>query len=126
MAKFCFIVAMCYIPFQDRLKRSALRIAVETFSFLLTYFLVFILIAMVDDFNEGLDVGALLFLWLALFRYYTKTGREGFQKLLFMFCAAFHMNSCLELFIYMICAFFGVQKNFPIAVSIDVPVYTLG
>ena len=125
MVQFGFIVVICYLTFRDRLKRSAVRIVVEMFFYFSALALVFLLLVFFG-YEKGWIVGASALFLLAFFHHYVKTVREDLQKLLFVFCVAFHMSSCMELIIDMLSTFLGVQENSIIDVLIGIVVYVPG
>ena len=125
IAALVFIFVICHLIFQDRLRRSALIIALEMFFLFLVLILAGLYLSYSDASNGWFLSIAALFLLIFLYNY-TKTVRDGLQKLLFVFGAAFHAASCLMLLSDMLDVAFNVQKYFPITVLINIAAYTLG
>ncbi|MCL2010856.1 MAG: GHKL domain-containing protein [Synergistaceae bacterium] len=123
--EFVFIVVVCCAIFRDRLRRSALRIAVEMSLLFIAVVAIFLFLAYRGS-GEFWAIGVAAFMLAAFLYYYAKTVREGFQKLLFVSFVALHTASCLAPLIRAFAVAFGADKNFPVTVLINIAVYTLG
>lgn len=93
---------LCYLPFGDRLRRPAVKIAVESGLACVALSLLYGMLYAAFGFDESSNITIAVFALLG-FLYYLRTVHDGFDKLLFVFCVAIHAGSIvggLEILFY--------------------------